>query len=111
MKKLTLKIPEWRGERPIYILFGREAFATVDINDKIHIKTVRCTYCGLCCQEPGPQFPEYIPEGETKKYCAHCEKDADGVWYCTNGAVPYGCIKENANRLPHKDCPIKYKVE
>ena len=110
MKKLTIQIPEWRGERHIHIFFGREEYAIVDLDDKIHIKKVRCNNCGLCCQNPGPAFPEYVPDGETEKYCAHCEREGDG-WVCRNGAVPFDCIRETPNTLPHKDCIMKYKTK
>jgi hypothetical protein len=110
MKKLKLKIPKWRGDRKVYIFFGREQYAVIDQNDTVHIKIERCNYCGLCCQEPGEQFPEYIPEGEDKKYCAHCRKDVD-EWVCENPAVPYSCLTDEPPRLPHKDCVMRYKVK
>jgi hypothetical protein len=110
MKKLTIEIPEWRGERHIHIFFGREQYAIIDLKNNIHIKTERCNRCGLCCQEPGPMLPEYRPDKNGPKYCAHCEKDNE-VWQCKNSAVPFGCIRETPNTLPHKNCIMKYRIE
>jgi len=110
MKELVLEIPEWRGDRQIYVFFGRECYAIVTTEDKVHIKEIRCNRCGLCCQEPGGFFPEYKPDGEEKVYCAYCRKEEDG-WDCENPGVPYDCIKEEPNTLPHKECPIEYKVK
>jgi hypothetical protein len=111
MKKLILEIPDWVGDRQIYVFFGRECYAIVDREGKKFIKVERCNYCGLCCEEPGPSFPVYTPEGVEKEYCAYCVKDADGIWHCENPGVPYDCIREDSNILPHKNCVIKYKVE
>lgn len=107
MKKLVLEIPEWRGDRSIYVFFDREIFAVEKPDGTLYVKTVRCTFCGKCCQNPGPAFPEYIPEGETEKYCAHCEKDGDR-WICMNPAFPFGCVRENGDTLPHPDCIMEY---
>jgi len=110
--KIEIEIPDWHGDRPMYVHFGREAYMIRNPDGTTYIKTVRCNQCGKCCQEPGPRFPTYIPEGEEVEYCVYCEYDkVDKIWVCKNDAVPYGCVRETGGTLPHKDCIMEYKVE
>lgn len=127
--RLTLELPEWALDRPIYIMAGNENVAVL-CEGKLWVKLNRCNYCGKCCiyDKPDDMTKSGTEVGwdESIFVCKHLKKETwhfepfngQTVYICTAGAqTPLTCCtgpspacgKERfKEKLP--DCILEYEI-
>jgi len=68
-------LPEWTGERDLYVMAGLELVAYKHQGDVWKVKTSRCSMCGTCCENigkyPGTEFFPINKDGS----CGHLKND------------------------------------
>ena len=105
--KIQLDLQDWCDERHIFVVAGTELAAYKDaFEDKFHVKTSRCNYCGKCCMD----LPKgHVPLDENNN-CVHLGEDGDKR-PCKLGATkPLPCVEGDPVKSGWgKDfCSIRY---
>lgn len=103
--KITLDLPEWVDERNVRVFAGIELVAKCSPGGRWEIKTTRCSQCGRCCSDLGPNHP--FPT--INRQCVHLQKQPgkdNTTWLCALGINrPFGCSA--ATPTAHY-CTVRY---
>lgn len=104
--KITLDLPDWVDERNLRIFAGMEPVAIRRPGGQWQIKTSRCSQCGRCCTNLGPNHMFPLIHGQ----CIYLTKQPgkhNPRWDCGLGlARPYACCAATST-APH--CTIRYE--
>jgi len=108
--KLVVELPDWCDERHIYVMAGIEMAAyKLYGEDKIHVKTTRCTECGQCCEK---LYARWIFDRTEEGDCEHLDKEIGGNRPCALGVMrPIGCcvgLQQKGKYSDYPSCTVEY---
>lgn len=89
-KKLVLTLPDWAEERHIYVMAGMELLAYWPYpHDKpLMKKTVRCNWCGWCCENLAERAGFEVDENGV---CIHLDLVGGQKECSLAGSRPWKC--------------------
>jgi hypothetical protein len=105
--KITLDLPEWVDERNVRVFAGIELVARHLVHGPgWEIKTHRCSQCGRCCADLGPNHPFHTIDRQCVYLVKQPGKD-NPRWDCALGVNrPFGC----SAATPYNDfCSVRFK--
>jgi hypothetical protein len=99
--KVSFDIPEWAGDKSLYLMAGFETVAYRHKDKPWMIKTSRCQSCGKCC--------ENLPIKGTDEFgtCRSLYQDGDKKLCKFGVARPFGCCVVMC-KLP--ECSQRYEL-